>query len=118
MARGPVGDWAALSLQLWNSIRVVDFLASLEDVDAERMGCTGASGGGTQTFLLMAVDERVKAAAPVNMVSAFMQGGCRCENQGHLRLDINNVGNRELHGAETLVDGVVYRRLDSEHARG
>lgn len=81
----------ALSLQLWNSIRVVDFLAALADVQAERLGCTGASGGGTQTFLLMAVDERIQAAAPVNMVSAFMQGGCRCENQGHLRLDINNV---------------------------
>ena len=81
----------ALSLQLWNSIRAIDLLASLADVQAERIGCTGASGGGTQTFLLMAVDERIKAAAPVNMVSAYMQGGCRCENQGHLRLDINNV---------------------------
>ena len=80
-----------LGVQLWNSIRAVDFLAQLPDVDARRLGCTGASGGGTQSFLLSAVDERIRAAAPVNMVSAFMQGGCACENQAHLRLDINNV---------------------------
>ncbi|MDX2043748.1 MAG: acetylxylan esterase [Acidobacteriota bacterium] len=80
-----------LGLQLWNSIRVVDFLLSLPEVDAERIACTGESGGGTQTFLLAAVDERIKLAAPVNMVSFLMQGGSLCENAPNLRVDTNNV---------------------------
>lgn len=78
-------------LQLWNSIRALDFVAALDDVDANAIGCTGASGGGTQTFLLAAIDERIKVTAPVNMISHSMQGGCMCENMPLLRLDTNNM---------------------------
>ncbi len=83
--------FGSLGLQLWNSIRVVDYLASLPEVDSGRIGVTGASGGATQAFLLAAVDDRIGYSAPVNMVSFQMQGGSRCENAPLLRIDTNNV---------------------------
>ena len=84
-------SFGPLGLQLWDSIRALDFLVSLDDVDAAQLGVTGASGGGTQTFLLTAVDDRVQFASPVNMVSAMMQGGDLCENAPGLRWNTSNV---------------------------
>jgi dienelactone hydrolase len=52
------------SYRIWDGFRALDYLASRTEVDPNRLGCTGNSGGGTMTAYLMALDDRIKVAAP------------------------------------------------------
>ena len=82
---------SVMGLQTLNSIRSVDFLLTLPEVDPNRLAVTGSSGGGTQTMLLAAADQRLALSYPVVMVSTAMQGGCSCENATLLRVNSGNV---------------------------
>src|SRR6185295_1634072 len=80
-----------MGLQTWNSIRSLDFLLSLPEVDPDRIAITGASGGGTRTMFLAPIDPRVALPFPAVMVSTAMQGGCTCENASLLRVETGNI---------------------------
>jgi hypothetical protein len=92
-----------MGLHTYNSIRALDFLVSLPEVDPQRIAVTGASGGGTQTFMLCAVDPRPLVSVPVVIVSTTRQGGCTCENICGLRIGTNNLEFTALHAPKPLL---------------
>lgn len=73
-------------VEVWNAIRGLDLLADRPEVDSEKMGVTGISGGGSQSFYIAAADPRIKAAAPVcgastfkaHMITRTVDGHCDC----------------------------------------
>lgn len=73
-------------VEAWNSIRAIDYLVSRPEVDAERLGVTGRSGGGAYSWWLAALDQRIDCAIPVagitdlkdHVVDDCVQGHCDC----------------------------------------
>jgi dienelactone hydrolase len=92
-----------MGLHTLNSIRALDFLTSLPDVDPTRIAVTGGSGGGTQTYMLCAVDDRPLVSVPVVIVSTTRQGGCTCENICGLRVGTYNLEFTALHAPKPLM---------------
>jgi len=80
-----------MGLQTINTIQAFEMLRGLEDVDPNRIAITGASGGGTQSFIATAVEPRLAGSLPAVMVSTAMQGGCVCENACGLRVGTGNI---------------------------
>jgi hypothetical protein len=70
----------SMTIQALGSIRILDYLLSLKDADSSRVAMTGGSGAGSHTVLMTAIDDRIKASAPVVSLSSYFYGGCPCES--------------------------------------
>ena len=88
-------------VELWNAIRGLDLLSERSEVDPERLGVTGLSGGGSQSWYIAAADPRIKAAAPVCGASTLkaqislrtVDGHCDCMMPiNTYQLDFHNLG--------------------------
>ena len=84
------------TMQTLSTIRLIDFFSERPEIDAKRIGITGESGGGTQTFLAAALDERITVTAPIVMVSAIFYGGCPCESGSPIHLQCGGTCNAEI----------------------
>ena len=79
---GPAAHHTSVAhvVQAMNGLTVLDMLLARPDADTTRVGVNGGSGGGTQTILLGALDERFTASCPVISMSSYFDGGCPCES--------------------------------------
>ncbi len=78
--------YAPAGVEAWNCIRALDYLQTRSEVDGEKIGITGRSGGGAYSWWTAALDDRIKAAVPVagitdlqnHVVDGCVEGHCDC----------------------------------------
>lgn len=83
-------------MQAAEGILILDYMLARKDIDPERVGVNGGSGGGTLSVLLAAIDDRFTAAAPVVSLSSHFDGGCPCESGMPIQLAAGGTCNAEL----------------------
>ncbi|WP_426061777.1 alpha/beta hydrolase family protein [Hymenobacter sp. B1770] len=86
----------AMTVQALNGLRSLDYLLGLKEADKTRVAITGGSGGGSQTMLLTALDDRIKVSVPVVMLSSYHSGGCPCESGMPVHLCGGGTNNAEI----------------------
>jgi hypothetical protein len=79
----PSRGYTPAGAEVWNAMRALDYLETRDDVDAERMGVTGLSGGGVISWCLGAADERVKVVVPVCQSGSIEQVVADRGTDGH-----------------------------------
>jgi dienelactone hydrolase len=84
------------TIQILNSIRILDYMLALHDADTNRVAISGGSGGGTLTIMVTALDDRIKVSAPVVSLSCYMYGGCPCESGMPAQLCAGGTDNPEI----------------------
>ncbi len=84
------------SIHALNAMRILDYLLTLNEGDPNRVAITGASGGGSHTMLMTAIDDRIKLSVPVAMLSSYHSGGCPCESGMGVHLCGGGTNNVEI----------------------
>lgn len=83
-------------MQAYNGLRILNLLSMQKDIDPQRIGVNGGSGGGTQSVLLSVLDDRFTASCPVVSMSSWFDGGCPCESGMPIQLSGGGTCNAEL----------------------
>ncbi len=86
----------AMTMQVLNTFRFLDYLLRYENTDEARIGIVGGSGAGSHSMLITALDERISVSVPAVMLSCYMYGGCPCESGMPVHLCGNGTNNVEM----------------------